>query len=585
MKAHELNERLKDRLPQVIKHLLPGAIKRGNEYEIGSIRGEKGGSLKIHVGGPKNGLWKDFAGEEGGDLIDLWCSVRSISFPEAILEIRGYLGIPEEKIETKTKRTWSKPKWIPSLAPEKSVVMKYLTEVRKLTPAIISQYRVGEAKRDGVPWMIFPSYHGNDLVRTKNISTQRNEKGKKILNSSPDSKPILFGWNAIPKDAREVVITEGEIDAMSLHQYDLGYAVLSIPMGVGLGSENEWIDHELTNLLSFETIYLCFDDDDAGRGAVKEVAEKLGTYRCRNVLLPKNDVNQCLVEGITKEVIKQCFIDAEDFDPIDVKTPSFYRDRVISILSGTGDAKGYSMPWEKLKGKLELRPRELSIWTGTCGHGKSMILSHLLLHLINLRAKVFIASLEYPQERTVARMHRQISGCRFPSEEQYSDGERFLEGSLWLYDKLDSVETEELLSNCAYYHLKYGVDVFVLDSLMKCGVPEEDLEAQRQFMNKLCNFRNKYPVHIHLVAHPRKSFDEKKKPGKMDIKGSGAIGDMADNCFGVWRDKTIEGPVINLYCEKQRHGEWEGIIDLFFDKESYQYLNSLHDKPKSMTLL
>ena len=45
---------------------------------------------------------------------------------------------------------------------------------------------------------------------------------------------------------------------------------------------------------------------------------------------------------------------------------------------------------------------------------------------------------------------------------------------------------------------------------------------------------------FHIVVHPRKSNDETQMPSKLDCKGTGAITDLADNCFTVWRNKAKE---------------------------------------------
>ncbi len=82
----------------------------------------------------------------------------------------------------------------------------------------------------------------------------------------------------------------------------------------------------------------------------------------------------------------------------------------------------------------------------------------------------------------------------------------------------------------------------------------------------------------------RKPKSELEMPGKYDLKGSGDIADLVDNIFIVYRNKkkeikTAKGeptdafdPDCKLGVYKQRHGEWEGVIGLYFDKESLQYI-------------
>ena len=74
--ANEIARDLDDRAIEVCRHLFPNGRKRGLEYEIGSLAGEQGKSLKISLNG-KGTVWSDFAnGNSGGDLLDLWTAAR-----------------------------------------------------------------------------------------------------------------------------------------------------------------------------------------------------------------------------------------------------------------------------------------------------------------------------------------------------------------------------------------------------------------------------------------------------------------------------------------------------------------------------
>jgi hypothetical protein len=45
---------------------------RGGKFYVGDVDGNPGKSLVVELDGPRRGLWKDFATDEGGDVIDLW---------------------------------------------------------------------------------------------------------------------------------------------------------------------------------------------------------------------------------------------------------------------------------------------------------------------------------------------------------------------------------------------------------------------------------------------------------------------------------------------------------------------------------
>ena len=102
-------------------------------------------------------------------------------------------------------------------------------------------------------------------------------------------------------------------------------------------------------------------------------------------------------------------------------------------------------------------------------------------------------------------------------------------------------------------------------------------------------------VHVHLVAHAKKGERERGAPGIEDIKGAMEIGANAFNIVSVWRDRRHEdavallansdpaaaaklaqekpGVIMNV-C-KQRNGDFEGKIGLWFDQRTYRYRSSV----------
>jgi twinkle protein len=145
-----------------------------------------------------------------------------------------------------------------------------------------------------------------------------------------------------------------------------------------------------------------------------------------------------------------------------------------------------------------------------------------------------------------------------------------------------------------YCAKELGVTHFVVDSLMKCVAGEDDYNGQKSFVDELTSIARDYSMHIHLVHHIKKPPNEDHKPGKYDYKGSGAITDQVDNVISVWRNKAKErrreareavnedDPDTLLICDKQRNGEWEGTIGLWFERSSQQFVSSAGEGPMVM---
>jgi twinkle protein len=270
-----------------------------------------------------------------------------------------------------------------------------------------------------------------------------------------------------------------------------------------------------------------------------------------------------------------------------VKPASEFLDDLITFFNSDDVYSGSGLPWPKTHEQFRLRPGEVTLWAGFNGSGKSLVLGQIMLHLLK-DEKVCIASLEMKPVTTLARMCRQALGANNPTDEyvrRFCDrgGDR-----LWLYNQLGTVNSERVISVIHYAAEKLGVQHFVIDSLMKCGIADDDYTGQKRFVDKLCAAAKDTGCHIHLVAHSRKGVDELTPPGKMDVKGSGSITDQVDNVMTVWRNKPKEQAVASrkadekmlnesdtlLICDKQRNGEWEGKIGLWYDQPSMRFNES-----------
>lgn len=301
MEIRELNDRLVQNLEAVLDYLLPQGVKRYDEYCVGSVNGEPGDSLRVNMRGSKRGVWCDFSNEsDKGDMVDLWKAVTGTGIQDACNDIRQFLGIQDD-FKPRQKK-FQRPEFPPYI-PEPNEVLKYLTDSRKLSTATLNSF--------GVQWdksaYILPSYRNDELIHWKRIGIHR-PQGKKQVQVSEKTEPVLFGWQAVDREQRHILICEGEVDAMSFREY--GIIALSVPFGGGSGKKQQWIDNEVDSLSVYDTIYLAMDTDQEGFEAVKEIVSRLGQHRCKVVELPMKDCNDCLREGVEAEVIHQAIRDA-----------------------------------------------------------------------------------------------------------------------------------------------------------------------------------------------------------------------------------------------------------------------------------
>jgi twinkle protein len=288
----------------------------------------------------------------------------------------------------------------------------------------------------------------------------------------------------------------------------------------------------------------------------------------------------------------QCIPDTIDFSAYmeeteqhNVRPASDWLQATIDAFYAPADTTPVAtMLWNKTSQKVKFRPGEVSLWAGVNGHGKSMFLSQVELDLCYQGERVMVASFEMKPVKQMHRMSRQAYAGRDPSIPFLKELHGWTDGRLWMYDHVGAVEWRKLIAVMRYAHKNFNISHFVIDSLMKCVKGEDDYNAQKDFVNELCAFATANGVHVHLVHHMRKGESEHKVPGKFDIKGAGAITDMVDNVFIVWRNKKAEQdgtgePTCMVACEKQRNGEFEGKFGFWFDVGSQQYLEGQADVP------
>jgi hypothetical protein len=74
--ARELSRMLAARIAALAPELLPHGKRDGQEWRCGSLAGEAGQSLAVHLSGARAGVWSDFASGEAGDALDLVAAIR-----------------------------------------------------------------------------------------------------------------------------------------------------------------------------------------------------------------------------------------------------------------------------------------------------------------------------------------------------------------------------------------------------------------------------------------------------------------------------------------------------------------------------
>ncbi len=260
-----------------------------------------------------------------------------------------------------------------------------------------------------------------------------------------------------------------------------------------------------------------------------------------------------------------------------VRDASHYADKLRELIDGKGEY-GNSLPWKGFNGLFELRPAEMTLWAGFKGHGKSLLASQVLEHLIRDGQKVFIISPEFPPHRVLFRMMVQGLDTRYPAPEMLDNWIKKLSKQLWIYDQQKSLSPRDVPALCRYAIQTFGVNHILIDSLMKCGVSPEDYGEQKKLVDTIQQVAHNTNAHIHLIAHLRKGKSDEEIGGLHDVKGASEIADLCENVIIVWRNKkqeiaqTKNEPDAVIKVEAQRNGDgWIGKRLLSYNQHGMKF--------------
>ena len=137
----DIARRLAVHAEDVCRELLPCGRRVGNEWRCGSINGEPGDSLGIHLFGKKAGIWSDFAGTpgNGGDLIDLIEKVEHLKarYPFAAALLLGIVLFAPDNIAKKLGFDATEPRRLRSEIGKKKGWESFSDSV--LSPSILAR--------------------------------------------------------------------------------------------------------------------------------------------------------------------------------------------------------------------------------------------------------------------------------------------------------------------------------------------------------------------------------------------------------------------------------------------------------------
>lgn len=385
----------------------------------------------------------------------------------------------------------------------------------------------------------------------------------------------LFG-SQLWESGKKIVVTEGEIDALTVSQLQGNqWPVVSIPNGAQAAKKA--IEANLEYLSNFEQVILMFDMDEPGRKAIEECCKVLPPGKAFVANLPCKDPNDCLQKGKSKEVI-QAIWNARLYRPDGIVSGEELYEKCVNDIDDLKDSVEY--PWVALQNKTKgVRHGELYVLTSGSGMGKSTVLRELEYYFGVVRGELCgIVALEESTRKTgleLMSIHvnkRLILNPDSIGEDGRSDAFKATvgNGNFYLYDHFGSLDSTNLLSKLRYMIVSLGCKRIFLDhiSIVVSGMDSDEDGGERKAIDKLMtNLRSLVEetqctmfVVSHLKRPEKKGHEEGGQVSLSQLRGSGAIAQLADMVIGLERNQQGENPnVLTIRVLKNRFSGDTGI--------------------------
>lgn len=357
----------------------------------------------------------------------------------------------------------------------------------------------------------------------------------------------FFGQQLWPNGGRKLVITEGEIDALTVSQLNGNkWPVVSLPSGAQ--SAKSVFKKHLEWLSLWDEVILMFDSDDQGRKAVEQVVDILPAGKCKVAKLQLKDANEHLVKGRGQEVI-QAFWDAKVWRPDDIVDGADLLARLTAPRINDSISYPFAGLNESTKG---IRKGEIITFCAGSGIGKSHVCKCITHHILtSTESRIGYIALEESIERTAngilgLELGRQLHIEPFTPDASYTQAFEKTVGSgrFFLYDHWGSMEPENLINHIRFMAKALDVDYVVLDhlSIVVSGLSEGDERRTiDNLMTKLRSLVEETKIGLILVSHLKRPEGKGHEDGAVtslaQLRGSASIAQLSDIVVGLERNQ------------------------------------------------
>lgn len=439
---------------------------------------------------------------------------------------------------------------------------KFITwfEQRGISKETLIKCRISEGKeympqvQSEVTTIQFNYYRDSKLINVKYRDGAKNFKLVK------DAERIMYGIDDL-LGKKEVIVVEGEMDKLAF--YEAGYKnCVSVPNG----ASNLKMDYLKDFPEDVDKVYIAVDNDEPGQKLQEELARRIGRDLCYRLTYPEDckDINDVLIK-YNSDAVKLCIKKAQAY-PLDGVLNVNDFDLDIDQLYDNGLQRGKGVGHDKFDKLFSFASSQLTVVTGIPTHGKSNFLEHLCIKLSAQHGWKFgvFSPEHYPMQLHFSVLAEKLMGKSFRKNTLYDRmskndlnlAKRFIsEHYHWIRPDGDVYTIDAILEAAKGLIRRYGINALIIDPYNKIDANignQSETNFINKFLTKLTIFKQKYDIHIFLVAHPRKMAKQENKlyevPTLYDIAGSANFYNQVDNGISVYRD--FKNKLTNVYVQK-----------------------------------
>ena len=427
---------------------------------------------------------------------------------------------------------------------------------RGIPAEIVKRYQVTSKadKKTGDPIIIFTFFDPKGQPQTIKYRNPKAEKNKEWFETN--CKPILYGMDQCNKENKTLIMTEGQIDSLSVAAAGIENAV-SVPGGV---SSFTWVSYCWDWVCEFDKIVVFGDHE---HDHITLYADILRFWKNKAWCVRPEDYKDCkdandILRKYGPKQIRKCVENATQppisniMDLSAVKDVDINRIMKLDIQVGLPDLNNV------LCGGLPFG--QVVLITGKSGDGKSTLANQFVINALNQSYKCFVYSGELPNYLLKAWLTLQAAGPNHVTQiRSYGDKNiyeveadaaeqinRWYKDNIWIFDNgivKDDDEQVVLIDILENVIVQKGVQVVLLDNMMTAmslepdGIAQDKYDRQSRFMNKLAQIARDNNILIILVAHKRKMGSNETND---TVSGSADIVNLASVVISYERGDQVD---------------------------------------------